>query len=291
MWRSEHFETVWTKPWLLLFKWDKTTARDVIFGSGWLINQPQSWNDEENWRWASDLGINSPASGDQDPHMKGMTHLLGSNRRIFSVWQVVEMLSGGGEKKPTTKDCILNQLGALEWFECSRALVCSSSEVFTSVNYRVLGLFLLSTSLIFYPVITIVNSFTSMSGDGLVVGLTPLFLFPFLMFFRVISLVCAPATHMFSYWTIEFQFPRFCCFHPFSSPFLPLKSCLELNLAGSIASGLWPVNGRSARGGHIDTGWCCWCLDSKNENSATKNGDIYGYNSSSYSAYVILCVC
>lgn len=138
VWRSEHFETVWTKPWLLLFKWDKTTARDVIFGSGWLINQPQSWNDEENWRWASDLGMNSPASGDQDPHMKGMTHLLGSHQCIFSVWQVVEMLSGGGEKKPTTKDCI-NQLGALEWFECSRALVCSSSEVFTSVNYRVLG--------------------------------------------------------------------------------------------------------------------------------------------------------
>ena len=166
VWRSEHFETVWTKPWLLLFKWDKTTARDVIFGSGWLINQPQSWNDEENWRWASDLGMNSPASGDQDPHMKGMTHLLGSHQCIFSVWQVVEMLSGGGEKKPTTKDCI-NQLGALEWFECSRALVCSSSEVFTSVNYRVLGLFLLSTSLIFYPVITMINSFTSMSGDGL----------------------------------------------------------------------------------------------------------------------------
>jgi hypothetical protein len=45
--------------------------------------------------------------------MKGMTHLLGSHQCIFSVWQVVEMLSGGGEKKPTTKDCI-NQLGALE---------------------------------------------------------------------------------------------------------------------------------------------------------------------------------
>jgi hypothetical protein len=57
--------------------------------------------------------MNSPASGDQDPHMKGMTHLLGSHQCIFSVWQVVEMLSGGGEKKPTTKDCI-NQLGALE---------------------------------------------------------------------------------------------------------------------------------------------------------------------------------
>ena len=231
-------------------------------------------------------------------------------RRWWKCWAVV------ARRSPLPRTAY--QLGALEWFECSRALVCSSSEVFTSVNYRVLGLFLLSTSLIFYrqffyqyvrwwfkpqnkletwrlhqlhphfcslyPAVSCFNPFDCWF-QSIVVGLTPLFLFPFLMFFRLISLVCAPATHMFSYWIIEIvPGPSFLLL---SSPFLRLKSlCLEPNLAGSIArSGLWPVNGRSAWGGHIDT--LGWCLDrSKNENSATKNGDIYGYNSSSYSAYV-----
>ena len=217
------------------------------------------------------------ATKDKDRNMKGMTHLLGSHRRIFSVWQVVEMLSGGGEKKPTTKDCILNQLGALE-----------CSEVFTNVNYKVLGLFLLSTSLIFYPLITIVNSFTSMSGDGLVVGLTPLFLFPFLMFFRVISLVCAPATHIFSYWNYWVPVPSFLLL---SSPFLPLKSCLEPSKPRRkhcqwTLTSQWQICTRRPHWHWLMLVDAGWCLDSKNENSATKNGDIYGYNSSSYSAYV-----
>jgi len=167
-----------------------------------------------------------------------------------------------------------------------------------------------------------VNSFTSMSGDGLslktnwkhegyisyipiFVACTLLFRVSMLFIFLIPVHCCwfDPALLVSIPYVFPFNLPSLCSCNPhvfllnywvpvpsfllLSSPFLRLKSlCLEPNLAGSIArSGLWPVNGRSAWGGHIDT--LGWCLDrSKNENSATKNGDIYGYNSSSYSAYV-----
>ena len=97
-----------------MFELDKTTARDVIFGSevvGGSINHKV----ETMRKVEDDLQI----WGQISQHQGRSTHERDDTQIwftpvFFSLWQVVEMLSGGGEKKPTDKDCMLNQLGAPE---------------------------------------------------------------------------------------------------------------------------------------------------------------------------------
>ena len=58
--------------------------------------------------------------------------------RWWKCWAAV------GRRSPLPRTAYQMKLGAPEWFECSRALVCSSSEVFTSASQNILGLFVLS---------------------------------------------------------------------------------------------------------------------------------------------------
>ena len=221
-----------------------------------------------------------------------MTHLLGSNRCMFSIWQVVEMLSGSGEKKPTTKDCISNQVGCpwMIWvfkgpgllqfrsfYKCKPEhswLICSIdfAHVLSIFHYGqffhryVRWWFKPQNTLELWRFIMVHLHFCSLSllfvqFPWLLIPVhccwfNPVLLASIPYLFCSISLDCAPPP----FYLVEIvPFPSFLLVQLqiwfISFRFLRLKSfCLQPNLAGSIArSGLWAVHGRFAWGGHIDT--------------------------------------